>query len=311
MQTSLLDVVARHLPADGMIFAPAAVAGDLDVPPERLRDGDVADLPRSSCAAAVVVNDELSHAGVHAEEMVDALGTALQPGGVLVASLHNRVFAEAAGEPTGTRGFSASEATALFNHRGFTIDVVCAPGAAARLRGDDAFDLDADRQPGLLDAAPRLLIVARAPLDAEARERVFFATRPRKIIASGTICRDDDGRLLAVYDRFRRMWTIPGGVVDADEDPASAAGRETLEEAGIKVEIGKVLGVFASRWPDRLIFVFGATPTTMVDDPEPLHPHEIGDVAWLPLDQALQRVVSSTAFRITRCLEQPGHVWIQ
>jgi 8-oxo-dGTP pyrophosphatase MutT (NUDIX family) len=140
---------------------------------------------------------------------------------------------------------------------------------------------------------------------------VFFATRPRKIVAAGTICRDDDGRLLVVYDRFRRVWTIPGGVVDADEDPASAAERETLEEGGIKVEIGKLLGVFATRWPDSVIFVFAATPTTMVDRPVPLHPHEIGDVAWLPLEQALQRLGANTAFRVTRCLEQPGYAWVQ
>jgi 8-oxo-dGTP pyrophosphatase MutT (NUDIX family) len=311
MHTALLDVVARHLPDDGMIYAPADVAGALGIAHERLRDGDVAGLPPSSCAAAVMINDELSRAGVHAEEMVDTLGTALEPGGVLVVSLRNRVFAAASGEPVGARGFSASEAMGLLNHRGFTVDVICAPGAAARLRGADAFDLDADRQPGLLDAAPRLLAVARAPRDAETRASVFFASRPRKIIAAGTFCRDDDGRVLVVYDRFRRMWTIPGGVVDADEDPASAAQRETWEEGGVKVETGEILGVFASRWPDRLIFVFAATPTTMVEQPEPVHPHEIGDVAWLPLDQALQRLAANTAYRITRCLEQPGYAWVQ
>jgi 8-oxo-dGTP pyrophosphatase MutT (NUDIX family) len=323
MRTAVLDVVARHLPDDGLIYAPGDVAADLQVPHDRLRDGDVKGLPPSSCTAAVMINDELSHAGVHAEETVDTLGSALEPSGVLVASLHNRVFAAAtrqvwpsaslleAGEPVDTRGFSAAEAAALLNHRGFTIDIICAPGAAARLRGAEAFDLDADRAPGLLDAGPRLLIVARAPIDAEARARVFFQTRPRKLAAAGTICRDADGRLLVVYDRFRRLWTIPGGVVDADEDPAAAAQRETWEEGGVNVEIGRLLGVFASRWPDRLILVFAATPTTMVDHPEPLHPHEIGEVVWLPLDQALQRLAPNAAFRVTRCLEQPGHAWVQ
>lgn len=311
MHTAFLDVVARHLPDDGMIYVPAELAGALGVPHDRVRDTDVAGLAPSSCAAAVLINDELSHAGVHAEEAVDTLGAALEPGGVLVASLRNRVFAAAVGAPPDARGFSASEATALLNHRGFTVEVICAPGAAARLRGVDAFDLDADRQPGLLDAAPQLLIVARAPRDAETRASVFFATRPRKIVAAGTICRDDDGRMLVVYDLFRRIWTIPGGVVDADEDPAAAAQRETWEEGGIKVEVGKLLGVFSSRWPDRLIFIFAATPTTTVEHPEPQHPHEIGEVAWLPLDHALQRLAANTAFRVTHCLEQPGYAWVQ
>src|SRR5918996_368019 len=141
MQTAFFDIATRHLPDDGMIYAPANLAGDLGVPRARLRDGDVAGLPPSSCAAAVMINDELSHAGVHAEEMVDTLGTALEPGGMLVASLRNRVFAAASGEPVSARGFSASEAMALLNQRGFTVDVICAPGAAARLRGADEFDL--------------------------------------------------------------------------------------------------------------------------------------------------------------------------
>jgi 8-oxo-dGTP pyrophosphatase MutT (NUDIX family) len=329
MQTALLDVVARHLPADGTIFAPGHTADGLGVAPARLRDGDLADLKDASCAAAVLVDERLSHAGVHAEEMVDTLGAVLEPGGVLAVSVYNRVFATASGRPLGgVRGFSATEAAALLHHRGFTMEVICAPGAAAGLRGaarafdngsvgsdvepgSAGFDLDADRQPGLLDAAPRLLMIARAPRDAEERARVFFETRPRKIGAAATLCRDPEGRLLVVYDRFRRIWTLPGGVIDADEDPAAAAQRETWEEAGVKVETGPLLGLFAARWPDRLTLVFAADPVTMIERPQPLHPHEIGGVAWLPLEQALQRLAPSVVFRVTRCLEQPGRSWMQ
>jgi len=326
MHTAVLDVVARHLPDDGTIFAPGLAAGDLGVPAARLRDGGVRDLEPGSCVAAVLVDEQLSRAGVHAEEMVDTLGAVLEPGGVLAASVCNRVFASASGwSLDGVRGFSSAEATALLNHRGFVIDVICAPGAAAGLRGAALafdrgataapepvrFDLDADREPGLLDAAPRLLLIARAPRDAEERARVFFETRPRKIGAAATLCRDADGRLLVVYDSFRRIWTLPGGVIDADEDPALAAQRETWEEAGVKVETGPLLGVFAARWPDRLTFVYAADPITMTEHPEPLHPHEIGAVAWLPLDEALQRLAPSVVFRVTRCLERPGHSWMQ
>jgi 8-oxo-dGTP pyrophosphatase MutT (NUDIX family) len=312
MQTAVLDLVARHLPDDGVIFAPGRLADDLGVTTTRVRGGDVTDLQPAGCVAAVMVEDQLSRAGVHAEEVVDALGSALEPGGVLAASVCNRVFAAASGHRLdGLRGFSAAEAVALLHHRGFTMDLVCAPGAAARLRGALQFDLDADRQPGLLDAAPRLLMIARAPRDARERGRVFFETRPRKIAAAATLCQDASGRVLVVYDRFRRIWTLPGGVIDADEDPAVAAQRETWEEAGIKVRTGRLLGLFAARWPDRMTLVFAADPVTMIEHPEPLHPHEIGDVAWLGLDEALQRLAPSIAFRVTRCLEQPGFSWLQ
>jgi 8-oxo-dGTP pyrophosphatase MutT (NUDIX family) len=310
MHNAMLDAVARHLPADGMILAPGWSAERLGVAAERLRDDGLADLRPAAWAAVIIVDDQLSHAGVHAEEMVDRLGAALEPDGVLVASLRNRIFASAVGDRLdGVRGFSSSEAAAMLHHRGFTIDVMCAPGAAARLRGADDFDLEADRRPGLLDAAPRLLTICRAPRTAEERARTFFETRARKITAAGTVCRDPDGRLLVVYDRFRRMWTIPGGVIDEDEDPASAAQRETWEESGIEVEVGQVLGVFAGRWPDRVIFVFAAKPTMTIEHPEPVHPHEIADVVWLPLDEALQRLAPEAAFRVTRCLDQPGYSW--
>lgn len=303
-------VIARHLPADGTIVVPDAVGSD--IPPERRSAADPATLPPRSAAAVVLVDDELSRAGDHAEELIDTLGAALEPGGMLVATLRNRIHAEATVTPLhGLRGWSADEATALVAQRGFDVELLCAPGAAARLRGDDVFDPDADRRPGLLDAAPRLLLAARAPSSAEERGRIFFDSRPRKIAASTVLCRDPDGRLLVVYDRFKRHWTIPGGVVDANEDPAAAAAREAWEEAGTKVHTDRLLGVFASRWPDRLVFVFAATPVELVRDPRPLHPHEIGEVAWLPLDRALDRLAPAVVFKVRTCLDRPGYSWVQ
>lgn len=303
-------VFARHLPADGAVVVPDGI--DLPVADDRRLAVDPATLAPGSAAAVVLVDDELSRAGDQAEELIDTLGAALEPGGVLVATLRNRIHAEAALEPLdGLRGYSAAEAAALVAHRGFDLELLCAPGAAARLRGDDVFDLDVDRRPGLLDAAPTLLLAARAPSSPEERGRIFLDSRPRKVAAAAVLCRDPAGRLLVVYDRFKRSWTIPGGVVDADEDPAAAAEREAWEEAGTKVDTDQLLGVFASRWPDRLVFVFAGTPAEVVEQPQPLHPHEIGEVAWLPLERALDRLAPAAAFKVRTCLDRPGYTWVQ
>ncbi len=40
-------------------------------------------------------------------------------------------------------------------------------------------------------------------------------------------------------------WTFPGGYVDLGETPAAAALRETREETGMQVQLGRVLGVYA------------------------------------------------------------------
>jgi 8-oxo-dGTP diphosphatase len=69
-----------------------------------------------------------------------------------------------------------------------------------------------------------------------------------KVAAAALI--EQDGRVLLVRranDPFRGLWTLPAGFVDADEDPASAAARECLEETGLTVRVTRVLQVVAGR----------------------------------------------------------------
>jgi len=55
-----------------------------------------------------------------------------------------------------------------------------------------------------------------------------------------------DGRVLLVQranDPFKGLWTLPAGFVNAGEDPAAAAARECLEEAGLAVEITAIIDI--------------------------------------------------------------------
>ncbi len=57
-----------------------------------------------------------------------------------------------------------------------------------------------------------------------------------------------DGKILLtrrVNDPQRGLWTVPGGFVDAGEDPKEAASRECEEETGLKVEVTELLDVIA------------------------------------------------------------------
>mgnify|MGYP001581036981 FL=1 len=61
---------------------------------------------------------------------------------------------------------------------------------------------------------------------------------------------EHDGKILLtrrVNDPQRGLWTVPGGFVDAGEDPKEAAVRECEEETGLKVEVTELLDVIAGR----------------------------------------------------------------
>jgi 8-oxo-dGTP diphosphatase len=64
--------------------------------------------------------------------------------------------------------------------------------------------------------------------------------------------RDRRGRLLLVRrgrPPFRGMWALPGGFCEWKETTEECCARETLEETGVTVKVGKLLGVYSA--PDR------------------------------------------------------------
>jgi 8-oxo-dGTP diphosphatase len=64
---------------------------------------------------------------------------------------------------------------------------------------------------------------------------------------------EQDGKVLLVrrvMNPERGKWTIPGGFVDAGEDPRRAAVRECLEETNLQVEVTDLLdALFTSEHP--------------------------------------------------------------
>ncbi len=263
----------------------------------------------------VLVDDELTAAGADGEALVAEAERALVPGGVLVVGATGLLvaLATAADSQAPAGAYTAAQLSRALGHRGFELELLCAPGAAARLSGDlhGPMDLERDRVDGLLDAGERLVAVARKGRDEPRRSAAFFATLPRKVVAAAVLCRDDAGRVLVVHDSFKRHWTIPGGVVDPGEDPRSGAEREAWEEAGVRVSADAILGVFAAPHPDRLVFVYRARLQGPVGETAPRHAHEIDGVAWVSVDEAMERLAPSVAEQVSRCLSEPGKTWLQ
>jgi 8-oxo-dGTP diphosphatase len=64
--------------------------------------------------------------------------------------------------------------------------------------------------------------------------------------------KDGRGRLLLVRrgrPPFRGRWALPGGFCEWKETTEECCARETLEETGVTVKVGKLLGVYSD--PDR------------------------------------------------------------
>ena len=66
-----------------------------------------------------------------------------------------------------------------------------------------------------------------------------------KIAVGVAVFRDDELLLVRrVMEPGRGKWALPGGWVDAGQDPREAAAREALEEAGVVVRVGEIVDAF-------------------------------------------------------------------
>ena len=58
---------------------------------------------------------------------------------------------------------------------------------------------------------------------------------------------DEQGRVLMGLHADRKIWVLPGGLIEPGEIPADGAVRETWEETGLLIEITNILGVYGGK----------------------------------------------------------------
>ncbi|MFF2501956.1 NUDIX domain-containing protein [Streptomyces sp. NPDC058067] len=73
----------------------------------------------------------------------------------------------------------------------------------------------------------------------------YIAGLPRVLCGAAALYLDAEGRVLLVEPNYRDGWALPGGTVESDagESPRQGARRETAEEIGLDVALGRLLAV--------------------------------------------------------------------
>ena len=67
-----------------------------------------------------------------------------------------------------------------------------------------------------------------------------------RIGCSATIFHADKQRVLLTRRSDNGVWCLPGGGMDPGESAAEACAREVLEETGLVVNVGRLIGVYTS-----------------------------------------------------------------
>ncbi len=66
------------------------------------------------------------------------------------------------------------------------------------------------------------------------------------VVAVSVFVRDEGGRVLLIQRTDNGLWSLPGGGQEIGESVAGAAVRETQEEAGVRVEVTGMVGVYSN-----------------------------------------------------------------
>lgn len=118
-------------------------------------------------------------------------------------------------------------------------------------------------------------------LSQNMRRSLVRISQPTFTVSAAAVVSNPDGRILLLKHVLRASsgWGLPGGFLQAGEQPASAIKREIFEETGLEIENVKV---FRIRTLGRHIEILFSASTA--GTPQILS-HEITDFGWFRPDE--------------------------
>ncbi len=130
---------------------------------------------------------------------------------------------------------------------------------------------------------------------------------PRKRAISQMLVRDSEGRVLLCNLTYKQDWDLPGGVVEVNESPAVAVGREIREELALDIDAGRLLLTDWlppwSGWDDAVCLVFdGGVHDAGITDAIVPQAREIRQARFCTLAEVHTLCADFTARRIDSAL---------
>ncbi|HXG26185.1 MAG TPA: NUDIX hydrolase [Candidatus Binatia bacterium] len=140
-----------------------------------------------------------------------------------------------------------------------------------------------------------------APVPGDERDRLTCSNcghityvNPRLVVT--TLPLTEDGRLYLIRRGFepgRGLWAQPGGFLEVDETVTEGAVRETLEETGLEVAPGEIVGLYARLEAAVIVLVYEAR---VVGGAARTSPEALEVVAFDPADIPWPDIAFRTTF---------------
>lgn len=164
--------------------------------------------------------------------------------------------------------------------------------------------MSTERPGGLRMAALRVYRILPAGLS----HRIVHAMQPT-FSAGAVAIIEHEGRVLALRQAHRRGWSLPGGLIDAGEQPQDAVVREVREETGLEIEPGNVM---ATDFDPQIKHIDVIFRVVCDERPDVVAASEALESGWFALDE-LPHPDKSTrriqrAVRLARRPAQVGRV---
>lgn len=110
------------------------------------------------------------------------------------------------------------------------------------------------------------------------------AERKRGVPCVGALVHDDAGRLLVVrrgHEPGAGRWSVPGGRVEPGEDDSAAVRREVLEETGLHVVAGMLVGTVQRPGPGGQVYDIREYACALSVDTPPVPGDDATEVRWV------------------------------